>query len=127
MLNKKEDTVVPKFDIPMDASFFSTLFGNTLLVNDTQQEVDTKTALHNSRLIAIYFSAHWCPPCRKFTPMLCELYQHLKDEVLPTHGLEVVFVSSDRDPSSFRHYSGSMPWLSLPYENRAAQQSISAR
>eukprot|EP00978_Attheya_sp_CCMP212_P031853 scaffold121961_cov52-Attheya_sp.AAC.3 len=125
MLNKKEDEVATKFDIPMDSSFFSNLFGNTLLVNGT--EVDTRTALHNSRLVAIYFSAHWCPPCRKFTPMLCELYQHLKDKILPTHGLEIVFVSSDRDPSSFRQYSGSMPWLSLPYENRAAQQSISAR
>ena len=24
--------------------------------------------LENKKLIALYFSAHWCAPCRKFTP-----------------------------------------------------------
>lgn len=34
---------------------------------------------------------------------------------LKSKGLEIVFVSSDRDQSSFENYFAEMPWLSLPY------------
>ena len=47
--------------------------------------------------------------------MLAEMYAYLK-EVHPTHGLEIVFVSSDRDPSSFQQYFSTMPWLAIPFE-----------
>ena len=30
--------------------------------------------LDGYKFYAIYFSAHWCPPCRGFTPMLTEFY-----------------------------------------------------
>jgi nucleoredoxin len=46
--------------------------------------------------------------------MLAELYSHLKDEY-PTHGLEIVFVSSDRDPGGFQQYFGCMPWMAVPF------------
>ena len=48
--------------------------------------------------------------------MLAEMYAHLKD-VRPSHGLEIVFVSSDRDPFSFQQYFSSMPWQAIPFEN----------
>jgi nucleoredoxin len=77
--------------------------------------IDTANALHNSRLIGLYFSAHWCGPCRNFSPILAEVYSHLKEEY-PTHGLEIVFVSSDRDPAGFQQYFGSMPWMAVPFQ-----------
>jgi nucleoredoxin len=74
----------------------------------------------NGKPFALYFSAHWCPPCRGFTPKLAEWYSAgLKDK------MEVIFVSSDRDEASFKDYSASMPWLSLPYENREAKALLS--
>ena len=60
----------------------------------------TAEALAGKRFVALYFSAHWCGPCRKFTPLLGVCYEDQpdKDEV------EVVFVSSDHDVEGFDEY-----------------------
>eukprot|EP00555_Chaetoceros_dichaeta_P009239 CAMPEP_0198259078 /NCGR_PEP_ID=MMETSP1447-20131203/8346_1 /TAXON_ID=420782 /ORGANISM="Chaetoceros dichaeta, Strain CCMP1751" /LENGTH=786 /DNA_ID=CAMNT_0043946359 /DNA_START=58 /DNA_END=2418 /DNA_ORIENTATION=+ len=118
------DTPPALFDIPFNESFYNNLLGPNLLKNDgggQQEPLDTMSALSNCRLVALYFSAHWCPPCRKFTPILCEMYNHLK-EIVPNHGLEIVFVSSDRDSGSFQQYFGTMPWLAVPLSNERKQR-----
>lgn len=33
-------------------------------------KVATATAVAGAEYIGIYFSAHWCPPCKTFTPVL---------------------------------------------------------
>jgi len=74
----------------------------------------------SGKYIGLYFSAHWCPPCRGFTPKLAEMYQDgLKDK------LEIIFLSSDRDEDSFKSYFGEMPWLALPYEKRKEKEMLS--
>jgi hypothetical protein len=55
--------------------------------------------------------------------MLVEMYDVLK-EAFPTHGLEMVFVTSDRDAMSFGQYFATMPWLSIPFENVAAYKQM---
>ncbi|GMJ13203.1 nucleoredoxin 1 [Hibiscus trionum] len=30
------------------------------------------------KTVFLYFSAHWCPPCRAFTPLLVEVYKKIK-------------------------------------------------
>lgn len=90
-------------------------------------EVDTKEALAGKN-VAIYFSAHWCPPCRGFTPELVKVYQAMKQQVKDgkrEDDFEFVFVSSDRDQSSFDEYYGEMPWLALPYSNRGGKNDLS--
>jgi nucleoredoxin len=88
--------------------------------------MDTSSALANSRLVALYFSASWCGPCRGFTPLLIEFYTYLQEVVAPTHGIKIVFVSSDQDESQFQAYFGKMPFLAMPYTNRSlAQQTKS--
>jgi len=72
------------------------------------------------KCIAYYFSAHWCPPCKAFTPKLADWYvKSLKDK-----GLEVVFVSSDRDETTFKEYFGTMPWLALDYSDRNRKEEL---
>mmetsp|Transcript_53925 Transcript_53925/g.101086 ORF Transcript_53925/g.101086 Transcript_53925/m.101086 type:complete len:442 (-) Transcript_53925:65-1390(-) len=86
-------------------------------------EVDTATAFEGKKAVGLYFSAHWCPPCRGFTPKLAEAYKnHLKEK-----GLEVVFISSDRDEASFKEYFGEMPWLALPYSERKKKEDLSKK
>jgi nucleoredoxin len=59
----------------------------------------------------VYFSAHWCPPCRAFTPELVTWYGK--------HGggkaFELVFVSSDRQAADMIGYmtETKMPWVAL--------------
>ncbi|KFK40790.1 hypothetical protein AALP_AA2G041400 [Arabis alpina] len=62
--------------------------------------------------ILMYFSAHWCPPCRAFTPKLVEVYKQIKER---DEAFELIFISSDRDPEAFSEYYSQMPWLALPY------------
>lgn len=64
--------------------------------------------------ILLYFSAHWCPPCRAFTPKLVELYHQIKAK---DDAFELIFISSDKDETSFEEYFSEMPWLALPFED----------
>ena len=60
--------------------------------------------------VLLYFSAHWCPPCRAFRPKLTEAYDNIKAN---DDALEVVFISSDRDQASFDELFATMSWLAL--------------
>jgi len=104
----------PSYDVPLDSDFFRSSLGPNLLSN-VNLKADTADVLSNARLIVLYFSAHWCGPCRSFTPMLSEMYDHLSRKYR-THGLEIVFVSSDRDQQSFNQYYQTMPWKAIPFD-----------
>jgi len=97
------------------------LLGAKLLGKDG--EVDTAVALKDKTAVALYFSGHWCPPCRGFTPQLAGWYT----EDLKAKGLEVVFVSSDRDENAFKEYYGEQPWLALPFGDRANKEALSKK
>uniref|UniRef100_A0A7S1QHF9 protein-disulfide reductase n=1 Tax=Alexandrium catenella TaxID=2925 RepID=A0A7S1QHF9_ALECA len=84
-----------------------TMLGPQLLTKTGLQP--TRQALGEPSVVAVYFSAHWCPPCRQFTPMLARAFS------LPWPQLKVVFASSDRDEASFNQYYSEMPWLALPF------------
>lgn len=67
------------------------------------------------KIVLLYFSAHWCPPCRGFTPKLIEAYHKIKAK---DNAFEVIFISSDMDEASFNEYYSGMPWLALPYGDK---------
>merc|ERR1712205_97077 len=85
---------------------------------------DVATDDLKGKTVGIYFSAHWCPPCRGFTPQLAEQYKKLKAK---GKDFEIVFASSDRDEASFKEYFGEMPWLALPYEDRDLKNKLSKK
>ncbi len=78
-----------------------------------QGTVSIDGTLASRDVVALYFSAHWCPPCRSFTPQLALYYGAMWGK--RPGALEVVFVSRDRDQNSFEEYSDKMPWLSMPF------------
>jgi nucleoredoxin len=94
----------------------------TKLQNKTG-EVDTESITSNE-VIGLYFSAHWCPPCRMFTPNLAKTYDQMKGE---GKKIEIVFVSSDKTQEAFDEYYGEMPWMALPYAERKLKAKLSTK
>jgi nucleoredoxin len=74
--------------------------------------------LEGKKYVAFYYSAHWCQPCRKFTPQLVQYY----NLVAPAHPeFEIVFVSSDRDHFGWESYINEtkMPWVAIDFDQLA--------
>merc|ERR1712188_201033 len=97
---------------------FEALFGGKILTKDGEK--NTSEVLAGKKNVMVYFSAHWCPPCRGYTPDLSSAYEgsDKKDDTA------IVFVSSDRDQASFDEYFGSMSFFALPYACRDEKQAL---
>ena len=102
------------------ADWMGNKFGPSL-VNAKGMAVETAKALKGVKLIGIYFSAHWCPPCRQFTPQLVKFYQDCKKN---KKSFEIVFVSFDHTAKDMSNYmtEAKMPWLALPYGSKFVEQ-----
>ena len=71
-------------------------------------------ALANKKLLAFYFSAQWCGPCRKFTPQLVDYYKRVASE---HPEFEIVFYSRDRSLFAMEKYvrEENMPWPAIDF------------
>ncbi|KAF7635998.1 W2 domain-containing protein [Meloidogyne graminicola] len=76
--------------------------------------LDKKLYLKIRAVVAIYFSAMWCPSCRAFTPKLKKFYEELK---AAGKNFEVIFVSRDRSANDMKeHYNehhGAWPFFNF--------------
>lgn len=83
---------------------------------------DVENALSDKEIVAVYFSAHWCPPCRHFTPILKKYYEELSES---KKSFEVVFVSFDETEKELESYmlESHGDWLVLkPPEDKSKRQ-----
>lgn len=110
----------PSLAFMASASGLVALLGSELV---TQTGTGRTEELLAGKTIGIYFSAHWCPPCRGFTPKLAEMYK----STFQAKGLEIVFASSDKDEAAWKEYYAEMPWLALPYSNREIKDALSKK
>jgi nucleoredoxin len=84
-------------------------------VDTKGKEVSFETL--KGKTLGFYFSAHWCPPCRQFTPTLVDFRNKHAEE------FEVVFVSFDNSNAEKDDYmsESKMPWLTVPgFKNKEA-------
>merc|ERR1712183_1089419 len=87
---------------------------------------DNKVGLEaiQGKTLGLYFSAHWCPPCRGFTPKLKAFYDEYK-QLDPQ--FEIIFVSSDKDEAGMKSYftTDHGDYLALPFKFRQAKSDLS--
>ena len=85
--------------------------------------------LAQKQIYGLYFSAHWCGPCRKFTPQLVAYY----NQIARDHPeFELIFVSADKSADGMAAYmrESGMPWPAIEYgklANVAALQKYAGR
>lgn len=97
------------------SSRFSSLLASPdrdYLLSPTGAQV--KVSNLDGKVLGLYFSANWYPPCRNFNKILVRTYEELKDN---GSNFEVVYVSSDEDSDAFNEYHASMPWPAIPFSD----------
>ncbi|CAF1301837.1 unnamed protein product [Adineta ricciae] len=93
------------------------------ILNKSNEEVNLDSKDFKRKIIGLYFSAHWCPPCQNFTPKLAAFYQAYARE----KNFEIIFLSSDYDEASSYYYYQHMPWLRLDYRDRQKKQELESK
>ena len=79
--------------------------------------------IEKKKLIAYYFSAHWCAPCRKFTPELVDYYNRVSAQ---HPEFEIVFYSCDKTAADMENYmrEANMPWPAIEYSQRESKNAL---
>lgn len=72
------------------------------------------------KIVGVYFSASWCPPCRAFTPQLVEFYNKVRKI---GGNFELILVSCDRNKNAMMEYMKKydMPFLASPFRDPMTQ------
>jgi len=85
---------------------------SSILVNAEGEAVDPDP-IAKAPYLLVYYSAHWCPPCRMFTPKLVEFYNQNGGG----EKFDLIFVSSDKSEEAMYGYmkEEKMPWAAVKY------------
>lgn len=104
---------------PKEAAAKPSIFKDMLkgkLVALAGKRVGRYEMVEEPKYYAFYFSAHWCPPCRAFTPKLVEFYNAQETR---KKNFEIIFVSADNDEQSMDQYikGDTMPWPAVAFRS----------
>ena len=102
----------------IDACRLTGFVGPALLTPGLNSKT-TAQCLQGKEIVLLYFSAHWCPPCRHFTPQLAQCYENG-----PKEKAEVIFLSADRTEDMFHEYFSDMPWTAVPFSDRERKEAL---
>eukprot|EP00752_Nemacystus_decipiens_P009897 g8830.t1 len=83
-----------------------------------EDEAGTKLAaagVFKNKMIGVYVSAGWCPPCRAFSLVLSRWAKERKEE------FEVVFVSLDKSEQEMKEYVAGKGFVRLTFEPESAR------
>ena len=102
-------------------SFLSLKVKSVIRLGDELATVSTDSALEDKKVICLFFSALWCPPCRPFCQLLKAAYDATVSE---TNDIEIVFVSSDRNEEKMKQYINEYHgnWFAVPFDPQTAHR-----
>jgi nucleoredoxin len=104
--------------------------GKSVRMGPHTVEVESLLA-SGAEFIAIYFGAHWAPPCRLFTPALSDFYDKVNSLAQPLdkgqRKIEIVFCSIDGNEAAFERNYGEMPFAAIPYTDEQRIQNLKQR
>lgn len=84
-------------------------FGNKFLY---KTDVIECSPFKTNKVVCLYFTASWCPPCQGFCPLLVDFYNDINST---EKQLEIILVSRDQNKDDFEDYFTQMPWLAIPF------------
>merc|ERR1712232_35438 len=79
------------------------------------------TSVKMAKIVCLYFTASWSPPCKRFTPILADFYREVNS---PDPVLEIIFVSCCKHEEEFTKYYEEMPWIALPWSETTRINSL---
>ncbi|XP_034827922.1 nucleoredoxin-like [Maniola hyperantus] len=74
-----------------------------------------------------YFAAHWCPPCRSFSPSLCAALSAVRKRRAKYANTQLIVVSSDRSEQSYARTLASLSSanaLAIPWSASDARLTL---
>ena len=85
------------------------------LLNAAEEKIPREQM--EGKILGVYFSASWCPPCRAFTPKLVSFHNAHAEE------FEVILVCSDENQAEQTKYMKkyNMPWLAVSNGDKEAR------
>ncbi|XP_065183775.1 nucleoredoxin-like [Sycon ciliatum] len=104
-----------------------TIFGKILQRNaSTQPDIETESLENGGKVVFLYFTAFWCPPCHEHARTLIKWYEKFKAS---ENGdlLDIVFISLDYSEEEFTCFYNWMPWYALPYCKRETAAKLIRR
>ena len=110
-------------ETPAMTKIAAALRGKLVDLNGRALHATDPAKMSDTQVYAVYFSASWCGPCRRFTPQLVAAYPKIK----AAHPeFEVIFVSNDEDEDSMKHYmiDDHMPWVALRFADVATNSTL---
>lgn len=48
------------------------------VLDQDKDKHNAQALVDGAKVVLVYFSAEWCPPCKSFTPKLKDFYEHVK-------------------------------------------------
>eukprot|EP00038_Savillea_parva_P008570 m.177769 g.177769 ORF g.177769 m.177769 type:complete len:272 (-) comp14417_c0_seq1:141-956(-) len=102
-----------------DAQAASTVAPDAIRTATLETKAGDKVAAKDvlpGKIVALFFSAHWCPGCVIFTPILAKAYTEAR---AAGKQIEIIFVSSDTSEKSMADYMKEShgDWLRVPYND----------